>query len=104
MTVFAVQYTYTTDVALRDEHRPAHRAFLRPLAEQGVLLLSGPFQPREGQADGALLLVQGSSSDDVVAALSADPFQEQGVVAHLTVQEWTPVMGAWFNGPLADQF
>jgi uncharacterized protein YciI len=44
MTVFAVEYVYVADSdALRDEARPAHRAWLAGLAEDDKLLASGPF-------------------------------------------------------------
>ena len=39
MTVFAVEYVYAADSgAIRDETRPAHRAWLSDLADEGALL------------------------------------------------------------------
>ena len=55
MTVFAVEYEYAQDsTELRNEHRPAHRAFLTEyLEETNVrLLASGPTPV----LDGALLI------------------------------------------------
>lgn len=93
MTMYAVLYTYSDDVAGRDEHRPAHREFLSDLAGDGTLLLSGPF-PRTDMA-GALLVLDATSSDEVHELLREDPLQQQGLVEAVDVREWTPVRGAW---------
>ncbi|MFI6357229.1 YciI family protein [Streptomyces sp. NPDC050743] len=45
MTIVAVTYRYTDDVARRDRVLPEHRDWLHALADQGVLLLSGPYGP-----------------------------------------------------------
>jgi uncharacterized protein YciI len=47
MTIFAVTYRYSDDVATRDNLRTEHRDYLRGLADQGLLLVSGPFGPDE---------------------------------------------------------
>ena len=54
MTIFAVTYRYSDDVATRDALRTEHRDYLRGLADRGLLLVSGPFGADE--APGALLL------------------------------------------------
>ncbi|HLS40802.1 MAG TPA: YciI family protein [Ornithinicoccus sp.] len=96
MTVYAVQYAYADDPAL-DEHRPAHRAFLRALHEEGTLLASGPFADDGGP--GALLLLRGDSEQGVRDLLREDPFQQQGLVEQVTVREWDPVFGPWADTP-----
>ncbi|MGH7499474.1 MAG: YciI family protein [Gemmatimonadales bacterium] len=68
-----------------------HRAYLRQLEEQGVLLASGPFDPRFG---GALLL---RVPDDAVGATldrirDGDPFTEAGI-AQYELLPWLPVIG-----------
>lgn len=59
-------------------HYDAHRAYLGALKAQGVLVASGPLEPRYG---GALLLRV--ADDDVEAALDAirdgDPYWKAGV-------------------------
>lgn len=92
MTVYAVTYDYSDDEAARDEHRPAHRAFLGTLADEGALLFSGPFAD---DVPGALLVVQGDDEGAVRELLREDPFQQLGLVARLGVRAWTPVLGAW---------
>jgi uncharacterized protein YciI len=93
--VFAVTYRYPDDSeTARAESRPAHREFLRGLAEEGVLLLSGPYAA--GEEPGALLLFRAEAKDALLARLRADPFQVQGLVAEVVATEWEPV-----SGPLA---
>lgn len=51
MPIYAVTYTYADDsAAARDTHRPAHRAYLSTLSEQGINLVSGPFGADEAVA------------------------------------------------------
>ncbi len=68
-----------------------HRAYLRELKQQGILLASGPFDPRIG---GALLLrVQDA---DPHAALDAirdnDPFTLKKI-AQYELLPWNPTIG-----------
>ena len=102
MSIFAVQYTYSDDTAARDEHRPAHRTFLGGLAEEGVVLLSGPTTARADEPDAALLILQGESEEALLELLREDPFQQQGLVEQVVVHGWTPVLGSWLDGPLSD--
>lgn len=96
MAVYAVTYTYAgNSTEARDQHRPAHRAYLNELSEQGVNLVSGPFGAEE--APGALLLFRAESAKEVLALVEADPFHVRGVVADVSVREWIPVLG-----PLAE--
>jgi uncharacterized protein YciI len=71
-------------------HQEAHRAYLRSLQEKGVLLASGPCNPRYG---GLLLL---RVADDDFQALDAvrddDPFV-QNHVAQYELLGWAPVIG-----------
>jgi uncharacterized protein len=102
MAIFAVQYTYSEDSDALDEHRPSHRAFLSGLAEEGVVLLSGPM---ERQADGpaaALILLSGDAEEPLRELLREDPFQQRGLVEHVSITRWDPVLGSWLDGPLAD--
>ncbi len=69
----------------------AHRAYLRDLFATGLLLASGPFDPRTG---GALLLRV--PDDDVAGTLDrirdGDPFTQQGLVNY-ELLPWHPVVG-----------
>jgi len=68
-----------------------HRAFLRELKAQGILLASGPFVPRSG---GALLLrLPDEGYLDVLDRIkNEDPFTKKGMAAY-EVLPWAPVIG-----------
>lgn len=96
MTIFAVRYTYTDDPeqnASRDEHRSAHREFLGGLATEGALLGSGPLAGDD--APSALLIMQGEDAADLAELLREDPFQQQGLVERVRIEEWTLLIGPW---------
>ena len=69
----------------------AHRAYLATLKERGLLLASGPFEPRSG---GAILLRV--SDENAHAALDAirdgDPYIKAGL-AQYEILPWAPVLG-----------
>ena len=71
-------------------HQDAHRAYLRGLKEKGIVIASGPMNPRFG----GLVLVR--VADDDVAALDAirdnDPFFRAGVAQYELVG-WNPAIG-----------
>lgn len=68
-----------------------HRTYLAGLKDAGLLIASGPFDPRTG---GALLL---RLPDDDPQALDrirdGDPFWRQGL-ANYELLRWVPVLGA----------
>lgn len=72
-------------------HLDPHRAYLRSLAHRGILLASGPFDPRSG---GALLLrlADDASTADLDAIRDADPFVKHGM-AQYEIQVWAPTIG-----------
>jgi len=68
-----------------------HRAYLRELKSQGILLASGPLDPRSG---GALLL---RVPDDTVQSTldrirDNDPFTRRGM-AQYEIWPWAPTIG-----------
>ncbi|HJV21130.1 MAG TPA: YciI family protein [Holophagaceae bacterium] len=69
----------------------AHRTYLRDLKDQGLLLASGPFDPRSG--GGLLLRVP---DEDAAATLDrireGDPFTQEGC-AQYELLPWIPVLG-----------
>ena len=69
----------------------AHRAYLAGLKQRGLLLASGPFDPRSG---GALLLrVPDEGSAAALDAIrEGDPFTVHGM-AQYELLPWSPVIG-----------
>jgi uncharacterized protein YciI len=72
-------------------HVEAHREYLRGLKEQGILLVAGPFAPRNG---GALLLrlPEGNLEEQLDRIRDNDPFIKAGV-AQYELLVWEPVIG-----------
>lgn len=92
MPIFAVHYTYAEANATgRDEHRPAHRQWLRDLLGQHIVLSSGAYP----DGSGALILLSLPDIDAAERLLSQDPFALAGVVDGVRIVEWRPVMGAF---------
>ncbi|MGA2079830.1 MAG: YciI family protein [Holophaga sp.] len=73
------------------KHLEEHRAYLRALKEKGLLLVSGPLDPRSG---GALLLrVPDGAVDKTLDGIrDGDPFTKAGV-AQYELMPWAPVIG-----------
>lgn len=69
----------------------AHRDYLRRLQTEGLLLASGPLDPRNG---GALLLRVPDDAVDATldAVRDGDPFVKAGV-AQYELLPWNPVIG-----------
>jgi uncharacterized protein len=93
MPFFAVHYTYADQPDAIAEGRPNHRAYLRSLADQGLLRASGPLVGRD--RDQALLLFNAPDAGVVSMALAGDPFQIDGLVESYDVTEWKPVVGVF---------
>ncbi len=69
-----------------------HRNYLRDLHARGILLISGPFDPRSG---GALILrLPDEGADGAFDAIrDADPFWQRGI-ANYELLKWNPNIGA----------
>ncbi|MHA6615828.1 YciI family protein [Pseudonocardia sp. DLS-67] len=96
MTIYAVTYRYSDDVATRDRVRPEHREYLRGLADRGQLLLSGPFGP--GEPAGGLLILRAEGKAEVGALIAKDPFTTSSVIVSSEIAEWDPVIGPLSSG------
>jgi len=73
-------------------HVEEHRAYLKELKAQGLLLASGPFDPRTGGA----LLLRIPDGEDMSTALDrirdGDPFTRLAM-AQYELLPWNPVIG-----------
>jgi len=92
MTLFAVRYTYDERSGQRDIVRPEHRGYLAQLADDGLLLGSGPLTDGE---PGALLVFAAGSRGELDGLLTDDPFARAGLVAATEVRTWDLVIGPW---------
>lgn len=72
------------------EATPDHRAYLAGLHQQGILLASGPFDPRTG---GMLLLRIPDEDPSLLERIrDGDPFHQRGL-ADYELQRWAPTIG-----------
>ncbi len=90
MSIFAVHYSYVSDTELLNEHRPAHREFLRALVGSG-LLAAGAYPAAEEPS--ALLILEAESEAAVASMLDDDPFLRTGAIADRRIQLWDPPIG-----------
>jgi uncharacterized protein YciI len=72
-------------------HVEPHRAYLRDLKARGILVASGPFEPRYG--GGLLLRVPDGGADEALLAIrDGDPFV-RAAVAQYELLPWLPNIG-----------
>lgn len=81
---FAAVIEYTADKALTEQHRPAHREYLKGLLAAGKLVGSGPFT----DAPGALIIYEADTPEAAEAILRADPFHAAGVFVRWQLRPW----------------
>ncbi|MDR6938804.1 YciI family protein [Arcanobacterium hippocoleae] len=91
MNIIAVNYVYDPEKSAElNQHRPAHREFLRSLFDAAQLLASGPLG-----TDEALIIVRAESPESALEILAADPLYEADIILKRTAQPWNPVIGPW---------
>jgi uncharacterized protein YciI len=86
-----VIYRYVDDSSGRDHHRADHRTFIRNLHAEGLLIFSGPFT--EPNFPGAVLMVLGSSVEEVHRLLDDDPFHLAGLIYQREVRSFRMGVG-----------
>jgi uncharacterized protein YciI len=92
MPVYAVHYSYADRPDEVTAHRPAHRAFLRGLFDNGVVLAAGAYPERPA---GALLVFRANSTEHVARLLDEDPFRRHGLVTGCEIRTWGLAMAPW---------
>lgn len=86
--LFAATITFGPDLSKAPEFRPAHRAGLAKLRDEGKLLLSGPLADMKG----GLTIFNAESADEVDAILKADIYTEHGIFASWEIRPWNVVV------------
>ena len=83
---FVIESTYLVPLERLDTLLAAHRAHLATAFERGLLLASGPQEPRTG----GMILARAKDRAEIEALLAADPFQQAGF-SRYRVTEFHPV-------------
>jgi uncharacterized protein YciI len=86
MPHWVIEYAYDDRSHLRDQHRPAHRAYLGGLLATGEMVAFGRYD--DADAPGALLLATAETKDEVEDMVRRDPFVIQGLVPTYRVRRW----------------
>lgn len=84
MVVVELAFTATAE---RLAARPAHRAYLTRLRDEGALLAAGPWAD-----DSGALLVFTADRDAVEQILRTDPYYRTAGVEVTAVRDWHPVV------------
>lgn len=93
MKYFAVETVYSADRDALAACRERHRAYLRAKAEDGNVLVAGPWNDDTG----ALVVYAAADESELALLLADDPYTDAGVVEQRTIREWHPVLGAWLQ-------
>lgn len=84
---FLIEFTYRVPADQLGDIVEEHRAFLRSGYEQGILLLSGPQQPRIG----GIAIGHADSFDAIQAFFFNDPYNKNGMASYRFV-EFNPIL------------
>ena len=84
--MFIIQLTYKVPIAEVDHYLSAHREHLEYYYRQGLLLASGPMNPRTG----GIIIATGKDKSAVEAFINKDPFH-LAEIAEYQITEFSPV-------------
>lgn len=73
-------------LALRQQHRPEHLAYLSEHADK--LILAGAQWDDAGQPIGSVVIVDVDTREEAQAFAEADPFRRHGVFGDVTITEY----------------
>lgn len=82
-TCYMIRLTRRPGCVITDELMQAHRAHLKRLADQGRLVLCGPFADRTG----GMTIIRAASLAEAEAVAAADPLVSSGM-EDAEVREW----------------
>lgn len=80
-----IELTYQKPLAEIDKYLIAHREWLDKYYQQGLLVASGPKQPRDGG-----IIIALTNSETANQLIKEDPFYQQGL-AQYKITEFEPV-------------
>lgn len=89
MARFLVLTTFAS-AEKRMAHRAEHRVYLNRLADEGALLMAGPFTDERG----GLIVFEAADEAEVQQLMANDPFTINGVFATTEIRPWILVAGA----------
>ena len=98
MIHFVIEVPYPAPPERIDQLLAAHRAFLQTGYDRGLLLMSGPQNPRLG----GFTIARAPSRDDVESFFHADPFHQEKAATYRFTEfnpgKRQPALEAWCRG------
>jgi uncharacterized protein YciI len=79
---FIIELTYTVPFQQLADTLPDHRRFLRAGYEQGLVLFSGPQEPKVG----GIIVARMPSLEALQQFFAADPFQQRGLATYRFIE------------------
>jgi uncharacterized protein YciI len=86
-------------VERRRRVRPSHLASIRPLVDEGHVLVGGAILSEVGEMVGSMLLVEFAGRGELDRWISADPYVTEGVWREIDVTPFRTAVGAWQPDP-----
>jgi uncharacterized protein len=71
-----------------------HAAFMKGLADEGVILFAGPLAGTESGRIRVLLIADANNGAEVRQRLAADPWELADRITTTTIEAWTLLVGA----------
>jgi uncharacterized protein YciI len=87
MKHFIIEITYTASMDVVSSITPLHREFLKKGYESGLLLMSGPQNPRQG----GMVVARAASLQEIETFFANDPYALNKVAAYHFI-EFVPVL------------
>jgi len=84
--MWIVELSFTSEPE-RLEARPAHRARLAELHEQGVAVMAGPFADESG----SVMIFDVEGRDQLDQLLADDPYMNTTGVHVVSIRQWSPL-------------
>lgn len=91
MRHFVVEIKYTAPLEVIDSIVARHRQFLSDGYKKGILLMSGPMNPKTG----GMVIARAESQEDLKKFMDNDPYKLENAAEHL-YKEFTPVLSRDF--------
>jgi len=97
MKHFIIETTYVAPMETVAEATPAHRAYLQTGYDRGLMLASGPQEPRVG----GILLMRAAAREEIEQFLADDPFKLQGLATYRLIEfnpvKFQPFLQEWLS-------
>lgn len=98
MLHFVVEITFTAEFSRIEPVVPEHRAFLQTGYDCGLLLMSGPQNPRVG----GMVIARAPSRTELEAFFRDDPYAKAGVASYRFIEfnpvKRQPLLDSWVTG------